>query len=207
MANLVVIRPRDDATTQQASDWCDALINRLSANGHTVVADVDDTSPPDTAQIHSALRHNCQLACYFGHGDRDSWLTAGTVTIDKSNVSAAARKAVVSIACKTGRNLGSDAITSGVRAWLGFTVRVPVLAPHKNVDPIGDTMVDALATLGSGRTMQDVRDAIERGFDRLADDYDTGPLSGRHDSVTGYLASIVLRDHVSLDGTGRFVPL
>jgi len=207
MANFIVVRPRDDTSARQASDWCDALVSELSQNGHTLVEDVDDTSPPKVSQILAALARNGLLVCYFGHGNNDNWLTSGNVTVDKSNVSAAAGKAIVSIACKTGRNLGSDALTAGVRAWLGFTVRVPVLAPHKNRDPIGNTMVDALAVLGTGGTMQDAHDAIERGFGGLADDYDTGPLSGQHNSVTGYLASIVLRDHVSLDGTGSFLPL
>jgi len=207
MADYVVIRPRDDGAARQVSDWCDELVKRSTGNGHSLIGNVDDTSPASKTSILAALAINCRLACYFGHGDNNSWLTSGSVTVDKTNVGAATGKAVVSVACKTGRDLGADAFNSGVKAWLGFKVRVAVLAPHKNRDPVGDTMVDALAVLGNSGTMQDAYDAIKQGFDQLADDYDTGSLSGRHDSVAGYMASIVLRDYVSLDGASSFVPL
>jgi hypothetical protein len=55
--------------------------------------------------------------------------------------------------------------------------------------------------------MQDARDAIVSGFDQLADNYDTGSLSGLPDSVIGYLAALVLRDHVVLHGNAKRQPL
>ena len=207
MSDYVVIRPRDDKTTRQVSDWCDELIAELAKDGHTVVNDVDDTSPADTAQIDTALGVTAKLVCYFGHGNDPAWLTRGAATIDNTNVKAAAGKAVVSIACKTGRNLGPDAVTSGVVAWLGFDIRVPVLPVHQLRDPIGETLVGALRVLGKSKTMAEAPDAIETDFDKLVDDYDTGPLSGNFNSLTGYLAALSLRDHVALTGSAAHAPL
>lgn len=209
MGDFAVIRPRDDAAAQQAADWCDQLVSDFLAAGHAVSADVDDTSPADTANIISALGSSATLVCYFGHGDDDSWLTGGTATIDASNVGAGAGKAVVSVACRTGRNLGPDAITAGVTSWLGFTIKVPVfaIALYKNVDPIGEAIVGGLSGLGTGGTMGQARAAIEANCDQLAADFDSGPLATHPVSQIGYYAALSLRDHVVLHGSSGFAPL
>lgn len=117
MGSFVLIRPRDDGDARQASDWADSLEANLNAIGHTTAADIGDWSPANTANISAALSSaQATLICYFGHGDKDRWLTAGSLTADHSHFTTAKSKAVVSIACKTGCNLGSDAITAGVES-------------------------------------------------------------------------------------------
>ena len=92
MSDVIVIRPKDDAASRQSSTWCDDLIAELTAAGQTIVEDVDDQSPPDTATISAALSRTADLVCYFGHGDDDCCLTHGAMTIDGHTISAAKGK-------------------------------------------------------------------------------------------------------------------
>jgi hypothetical protein len=207
VGSFTFIRPSDDADASQASDWADDLINKFTANGHTIAKDVDDSTPADTKNIVAAVRGKTDLICYFGHGDEHSWLTNSTPTFDASNVVAATGKAVVSVACKTGCNLGPAAITAGALAWLGFTIKVAIMAPHKNVDPIGDAIVDGLEFLANNRTMQEARDEISANFDRLVGDYDSGRYSSHPEAEFGYFAALSLRDHVVLHGQSNCTPL
>jgi hypothetical protein len=206
MGDLVVVRPRDDDHARQASDWCDELVAALSIDGHNVVVDVDDTAPADSQTIRAALVQAARLIVYFGHGDERSWLTLGAPTVDSTNVDAVAGKAVVSVACRTGKVLGPDAITAGAVAWLGFTIKVPVIAPHKNRDPIGDAICDGLGTLAGG-TMQHARDEIAAQCDMLVQSFDAGSLSRHPASAMGYYAAMALRDHVVIHGNSQHEPL
>lgn len=171
------------------------------------MGDVDSGTPADATEITKVLGGSADLICYFGHGDEDHWLTSGAPTIDAGNVSAAAGKAILSIACRAGRNLGPDAITAGVISWLGFTIAVPVIAPHKTHDPIGEAIVRALAGLGGKGTMQQARDDMAAEFDQLVDDYDTGKFSTHPAAPLGYFAAMCLRDHVVLHGKTSCQPL
>src|SRR6266404_7302432 len=87
MGSFTVVRPKDDAAARQSSDWCDSLCSDLTTNGHSKIDDVDDTSPPNTANIVAAIGKKSDLICYFGHGDGTAWLTAGLPTLDARNVS------------------------------------------------------------------------------------------------------------------------
>jgi hypothetical protein len=207
VGSYIVIRPQDDAVAQQVSDWADMLMKHPGFVTHACVDDVDSARPANQVQILAALGRLAEVVLYFGHGDTDRWLTGNQVTLDVSNVSGAAGKAVVSIACKTGSLLAGNAITGGVTAWLGFTVRVPVLPAHKNVDPIGDAFVQALSDLGAGGTMQFARDQVAAAFDQLVVDFDTGRFSSRPDAVVGYYAAMAVRDHVVLHGSTSLAPL
>jgi len=206
-SSFSIIRPQDDGNSQQCSDWADNLIPNLTAQGHTKTVDVDQLTPANTSNIVAALKSSSDLICYFGHGDEDSWLTNSAITVDKSNVSAAAGKAVVSVACKTGKGLGPDAITAGVEAWLGFTCKVAVITPHKGVDPIGDAIVDGLSVLATAKTMQEAHDEIRSQMDQLVTEYDTGKYALHPAANIGYFAALALRDHVVVHGNSGFVPL
>lgn len=208
MGSFAVVRPRDDADAQQASDWCDDLVTKLTGDGHSKIADVDDRMPPNTANIVAALGLLAvDLVCYFGHGDEHSWLTNQSSTVDASNVKAAQGKAVVSVACKTACNLGPAAITSGVVSWLGFTIKVVVMRPHKTVDPVGDAIVGGLSCLGGQGTMQQARDEIATNCGQLIDEFDTGRFSNFPEARLGYYAAMALRDHVVVHGTPSHQPL
>jgi peptidase C25-like protein len=207
MGGFIVIRPKDDAAARQSSDWCDSLCARLSANGHLKTADIDDLSPPDATHILGAFAKGGELICYFGHGDEAAWLTSDVPTIDTTNVKAARAKSVVSIACKTAKVLGPDAITAGVTCWLGFTIKVPVMSPHKSRDPIGDAIVDGLSGLGVSKSMQQVRDDIYSHLDKLVADFDTGSLSSHPASALGYFSAMSLRDHIVVHGNPAHQPL
>src|SRR5271170_1072860 len=122
MGSVILIRPRDDAASRQASDWGDSLRNTFAGIGHTIAANADDTTPPDRVNILRALGKAADLVCYFGHGDEKSWLTNAGQTLDARNVTTLRKKTIVSVACKTACTLGPDAITAGAECWLGFTI-------------------------------------------------------------------------------------
>ena len=207
MGDVIVIRPRDDGDAKQASDWCDALVAKLESDGHTVVEDVADHTPAEEAEIVAALGRQAALVLYFGHGDETSWLTYDQATVDGANVKAAAKKAVVSIACKTGHSLAPAAIGAGVSAWLGFTMKVPVVAPHKHADPVGEAIAGGLEQLGTGGTLQQARDSIATNFHVLVDEFDTGGLKDHPAADVGYYASLAMKDRVGVHGSANHRPL
>jgi hypothetical protein len=208
VASFVIIHPQDDASAQQASDWGNDFARQLVNGGHTSAGDVDQSTPATAAAIAAVLRGSADLVCYFGHGDEDSWLTNSSHTIDSSNVHAAVGKPVVSIACKTTRRLGPDAITAGVISWLGFSISVAVIAPHKHSDPIGEAIVGGLAYLGNGVTMQQARDEIAANLDQLVADFDNGGKHASHPAAAlGYFAAMSMRDHLVVQGHTACVPL
>lgn len=207
MPSFALIRPRDNAGARQASDWGDSVADAFLTSGHSKSIDIDDTSPADKAHIIPALGSKVGLICYFGHGSEHSWLTGGVGTVTAGDFTSAASKAVASIACKTGCNLGPDAVTAGVEAWLGFTISVAVIVPHKGVDPIGDAIVAGLSVLGAGQTMRQSRDELYSQLDQVRQDYDTGRFSSYPVAVLGYFAALAMRDHLVLHGTTGFSPL
>jgi hypothetical protein len=208
MGSIIIIRPRDDAASQQASDWADDLVKKLIKNGHTIAADVNDQTPPNKGKIASAINKAADVIFYFGHGDEDSWLTNWKSTLDASNVSSANGKTVISVACKTACKIGPNAITAGVKSWLGFTINVAVISPHKNADPIGDAIVKGLALLGSKATVQRARDEIALLLAQVKDDYDANGKYHKHpEARLGYYAAMALSDHVVVHGNVNLQPL
>jgi hypothetical protein len=209
MSSFSVIRPRDDSAAIASSDWCDDLIAKLTASkaAPSKLIDVDDSSPADQAKISAAMSAGAELICYFGHGDSNAWLTANHPTIDAGTVSAGKGAAVVSIACETGLQLGADAITAGVESWLGFTIKVPVLVLKGGSDPFGEAIVDGLAELGEGKSMQEARDALFAALNQTVTDFDTGYLSTDPSAPLGYYAAMSLRDHIVVHGNSAHVPL
>jgi Peptidase family C25 len=208
MGAFLVIRPGDDAAARQAAEWCSELADRLVAAGHELIGDVDELTPAHSPEILTALQTDAELVCYFGHGASDSWRTDDLATIDSANVGVAAGKVVISVACLTGRGLGPDAITAGVRSWLGFTIKIPVIAPHVSVDPIGEAFANGLAGLAGFATIGDVRDALIAAFAQLADDYDEGGrFAGHPAQAIGYYGALALQDHITVDGSRSQVPL
>src|SRR3954467_2966047 len=146
MASFTVIRPRDDAMTQQCADWADDFCANAQTHGHNLGIDLDGAyTSVDQPAVLAAVHQPADLVLYFGHGDTDCWPTVIQRTVESSNVSAISGKPVVSVACKTACILAGAAITAGATAWLGFTISVPVLAPHRNVDPIGESLVRELS--------------------------------------------------------------
>jgi hypothetical protein len=209
MGNFAGVCPRDDNNTCLAGDWYQRLNAELIQAGHAQAAYVDDGTPASTANILAALRdQSVELVLYFGHGTADEWKRKTKVTVDRTNVGAANGKAVVSVACKTARSLGPDAVNNGgISAWLGFTIAVPVIPPYSGFDPIGDAIVKGLAKLASG-TMASARTALESELRRVCADYDTGGRFHSHpDALMGYFAAGWLADNISLSGTTTLLPL
>ncbi|WP_031495315.1 C25 family cysteine peptidase [Bryobacter aggregatus] len=207
MSHFSLIRPEDDVAAQQASSWADAVAADWIAAGHQKSADINQFSPPNHSQIVSALASSVTLLCYFGHGDERSWRTNAATTVTAPDFVPAQAKAVVSIACKTGCILGPGAVTFGVAAWLGFTISVAVLSPHKGIDPIGDAIVAGLSGLRLGQTMQQCRDELYAQLDSVVTDYDTGRYSSHPNAALKYFAALAMRDHIVLHGTTHFAPL
>jgi hypothetical protein len=191
------------------SDWGVRLKSTFLA--HSLLDDVDDTDPADQTHVQAAYQTGVNLLCYFGHGEVDRWETAGSATLESTSLPAKHPIAVISIACKTSQTLGPDAVTSGVTAWLGFTIRVGIIAPYASavgpIDTIGDAMVEGLKILSTGATMQQARDEIEKQLDDLVNAYDTGAYAHHIDAEIGYFVAGCMRDHVVVHGTPSHTPL
>jgi hypothetical protein len=174
---------------------------------------VDSTTPANLKNVEAAYKSSGDLLCYFGHGETDRWETNAVATLKSTKLPTTCPPAVISIACKTGCSLGPAAITSGVTAWLGFTVKVGVIAPyntssHGPVDTIGDSIVNGLKVLDTGASMQDARDEIEAELNQLVADYDTGGKYSHHpDAAIGYFVAGYMRDHIVLHGRTAHSPL
>lgn len=65
---------------------------------------------------------------------------------------------------------------------------VPIIAPHKNIDPIGDAIVEGLLVLGAHGAMQQARDVIANNLHRLVRDYDSGKFRLHPAARFGYFA-------------------
>lgn len=209
MGEYAGICPCDDGNARRARDWYSRLNTELAHASHTQITYVDDATPATTANTLIALANaRAQLIFYFGHSTSDEWTRKGIATVDRTNVWAAKGKAVVSVSCKSGRNLGPDAVSvGGVKAWLGFTIKVPVIPPYGPDDPTGDAIVKGLAALAFG-TMADARATLEAELRQSAIDYDTGGRHHHHpDALIGYFACGWLADNVSLSGDTTLNPL
>ncbi len=208
MGYFTVIRPQDDAVTEQCAVWAEDFIHDALRAAHHLDTDLDGAqTPTHRSAVLAAVQQAADLVLYFGHGDYNCWLTEGQPTITTADVSAFADKAVVSIACKTSSILAGAAITGGATAWLGWTSRFPVLPPHLNVDSIGETLNNARRRLSAGETMQSARDYVRIEFEALAGDFDSGPLASQPNAMVGYLAALVIRDHVVVHGDAWLAPL
>jgi hypothetical protein len=207
MGDIVLIRPEDDASARYASEWATRAAGILAAAGHAIACDVDRGSPADARTILAALGVQAELVCYFGHGSADAWLTGFSATVDANTVSAAQGKSIVSIACHTARALGPDAITAGVIAWFGFTMKVPVIAPHRNKEPIGDVIADSFAVLGAGGSLDELRQELVDELSDLADQFDHGTLRHHPASSIGYYGCLALASHAVVHGAGSIRPL
>jgi hypothetical protein len=203
----VVISPRDDAPSRQAATWSADFVTCCSSLGHSLATRVDDSTPADASNITRALSGPETLALYFGHGTDGEWLTANIATWDSTGASIALGKAIVSIACRTSRSLGPDAVSAGVRAWLGFTFSVPVIAPMYHVDPIGQAVVRGLSVLATHGSMALARDALTYELGQVVHDLEVGTMSSHPGAEVAMFLVECLRHHVSLVGDGSFVPL
>ncbi|GAT03711.1 C25 family cysteine peptidase [Mycolicibacterium fortuitum] len=209
MGEYVGICPRDDGHSRIASDWYTRLSDRLKRSGHIEKYYLSDKRGADYSTIRIALAEvGPGLVLYFGHGTADAWTVQGKAVTHSSDAAVAKGKAVVSVACKTGRNLGPDAVNGGVVAWLGFTIPVPTIAPHGRLDPLGDAIVDGIAQLGNGGSMADARAALEAELRALSDEYRSGGRFSHHpNAVIGFWACGWLADNVSLAGATAWRPL
>lgn len=208
MGAYAVICPRDDVPAKQASSWCDGLRQVLDhKGGHKIVGCVDDRSPADSVTIVNALASPASLVLYFGHGTDGEWRTLSVATIDRFSIGAAADKAVVSIACSTSRALGPDAITAGVRSWLGFTFAVPVISAVNGRDVLGEAMAAGLSCLAFKGSMQQARDELVRELGQMVDNLQYGVLSKHPGAEVGMFLVECLRQHVALNGDATHVPL
>lgn len=208
MSDFSIIRPNDDAAAQQSYDWGEELLNKLTAS-HSLVDDVDDTTPADSTNIAAALQNsNVSLVCYFGHGDESNLQTNGVATVDDATIKVKAGIAIVAVACKTAVKLGSAAITAGADAWLGFDISLPIITPHKNIDPIGDAIVNGLADLENSCTMQQAHSDLWDELDDVVRQYDvTGPNNTHPHRWMIYYGAMAARDHIVLHGSPNCTPL
>jgi hypothetical protein len=109
------------------------------------------------------------------------------------------------VACKTGVQFGPDAITAGVKSWMGLTVKLGYVAAP-GLDPFGDAAVRALSILDPGVSMQDLLNKWIDEFDQLVTACDTGGLHASALGQLAYFVAVAVRDHVVLHGTVAACP-
>ena len=119
MANLLLICPDHDQLTRALRRWSADL-------GYSVVVPGDHAwralhgGNVTRANVEAALAGRPDAVFFYGHGEADRWLNAGTAITDLGNAHILAGKLVFSVACDSASRLGPEAVTRGARAYIGY---------------------------------------------------------------------------------------
>jgi hypothetical protein len=144
---------------------------------------------------------------FFGHGDKDTLLdSAGEPLIDKDNVSMAAGKTLVSVACEAGLELGPAAVQAGTRAHLGWNVRLLWLTrpPYKAL--YGEAIVRPLSLFGHGSSISEVADELQRALNKVTHHYRAAADTNRNAKLA-YYAAAAAAGQIAVDGDRHVRPL
>lgn len=119
MPDVLLISPDDmEPLTRALRKWASDL-------GYTVVAHDSHSwrslrADVTRASVEAALSAQPAAVFFYGHGEADCWLSAGSRILDDANATHLANKLVFSVACDSARELGHAAVTSGARAYVGY---------------------------------------------------------------------------------------
>jgi hypothetical protein len=211
MGDFIAIHPDNvnDAAAGDLSRWCVEAIKRAGARGHGPSSQVSRATPCDRANVDSALAAPGDVVFFFGHGDEHSLKGERQASVvDNANAHQAKGKAVVAIACKSGRGLGPDAVVAGVRSYLGFNIKLGWLPPSRGQpDVFMDAMLNSVDVLLGGGSVQALRDAIYSELEKVADYYEHGAGSKYRNAVNGYFVAHAVKDNIAGLGDVQFAPL
>jgi|RhiMetdeSRZDD1v2_1073273.scaffolds.fasta_scaffold33395_5 hypothetical protein len=211
MGKFIAIHPDNvnDSAAGDLSRWCVEATKRARAQGHHLSSHVTRVTPCDRANVDGALAAAGEVIFFFGHGDENSLKGENqAAVVDSKNAHQAKQKAVVAVACKSGRALGPDAIIAGVRSYLGFTIKLGWIPPYPGQpDVFMDAMLSSLDVLLGGGTLQDLRDRLYSELEAVADYYDTGAGSKYRNALNGYFVATAVKDNIAALGDVQFAPL
>jgi hypothetical protein len=177
VVDTLFTRPADDSAAAQIAPWGQALIQRIGSRTHTDLAG----SAAMRGTVDVELASGVQSVFHFGHGTEDSLLGHGGAIVDAANVHIVP-KMVVAIACESAVNLGPLAVSSGVRAYLGFDDILGV--PSKAPLPMGRAVsggLDCLFTMN--HEIGCATSQVQRGIEEARVEYiHNGPAYGLSDS-------------------------
>jgi hypothetical protein len=201
--DVSAILPCDDSVSERAGNWCHSLL----AGSDCQVLCITSEYSRNVSYVEFSLRVAKALVLYFGHGNAHCWIVDGTPIVCDDEIGAARGKAVVSIACDTGIAMGPSAIRSGIKSWLGFTIPIVSLVPHRNKDPLGDAIVDALRPLLSGGSMGEAADNVRAKLAALSNEFRPEHTHGNHPAAwLGFFAAKAMSECVVLHGNPAFRP-
>jgi hypothetical protein len=194
MADLVLIRPANDAAAIDLSNWGANLRADITSAGHTLAVDLYATATARPA-VDAALGGK-RCVFFFGHGNPTELLGASSALVDTANVGIARTSILVAIACSSANVLGPDAVSQGVEAYLGFSDRFVWLArdPDRRFEP---AVAAGVRELLAGNPTDDARSAMASGFQRALIFYQS---AGTTNSTLGWLSAFWDFSHLALIG-------
>jgi hypothetical protein len=196
MSDIAVVRPERDIVEDTLSDWAELVLAGVSGAGRVPANDLKGSSVTQSA-VEILLKNN-DVTIYFGHGDRDRLGSSTSCLIDAGNISEAAGRVVIAIACKAASDLGPDAVSSGnrVRAFLGFD---DVLVVYLRKPSLFGRAVESaiIPFLLSGSSIADAHSTLVKEFQAVETCYRDPKRGGRdHDANIIWMAA-----HINWRGT------
>lgn len=173
---VLLIRPEADATEQVLSKVASDALSRAPVPGaQSLTPPLPPPGSPNVPQpltratVDQAITagpHPVHIL-YFGHGRRTQ-LGDPTVLIDSATFPHLKNALVLALACSSSERLGPDAVSSGVRAWVGFTRPIPVPLTQRLLPNLEPFRVAAAVTL-KGDPAADIEKQTRDAFEKRAD--------------------------------------
>jgi len=116
VAQVLTIRPANDAAALELASWCGALLPSVSRSAHTLAADLASARATRLNVDANLAGSGCVI--FYGHG-KDSELvgSGGIALVDALNVGSCAQAIVVAVACNSAKVLGPFGVSNGVAAF------------------------------------------------------------------------------------------
>lgn len=136
--NILITSPETDIFTRYIRVWAKRLIKELRSKNHNIFhLDKGKANRKKTAGL--LAKKDIQLVLFNGHGNDCELRGQNEVILDAQNIDILSGKIVHAMSCSTAKELGSIAVKSGAKAYVGYDA--PFLAPtfnEKNNNPLED---------------------------------------------------------------------
>ena len=198
MGRFCTIRPANDVAALELSMWCSALHPVIGTSGHELTKDIYASSA--VRSTFSGAVGNADCVLFFGHGSETELLGERNVAfVDGMNISLAAGKVFIAVACSSARVLGPVAIQNSVKSYLGFNGLLVWIHgdPNNQFQPATTIGIRRLLL---GGTTGDARLKMFEAFGNAVDFYLNGTGRGTANSAIGWLAAYWDQQHLVLLG-------
>lgn len=168
--DILVLTPRDNRASRVCAGWGDELTERFTS----LLSVRTERSRAATSALLDGSRH----LLYFGHGAVDALVVPGRLLrpperlVDRANIAGPPERIVIAVACWSGTGLAREACSlSGghVAAYLGWGDEMGW--PPQWSEPIGHAVVEGIATLLNGATVNECAAAIRHEMDGAYETY------------------------------------